>query len=267
MRSITLCCNVIVITGLLSFTEAGSPVYQEPVHFARTSTTSSSQSVTSNKISTSTTTYQSFAVDQPGAEVQSFPLTRDGVSCHYRYYGRSENGKSHSSNAVGKARAPRPLAHLSPFDCHVQCPTQPSAAPNKRDCQKVINAMKRAKKGSITIEPHSVFSVEYKECALIFENSSSQNVAVIYGWRQLAEQAARIQDQCYSVSPGGAHPSRNQSKSNGMCFFSSCDVEKSIQAYGSDGNSIRNSRGSSTSALENSGIMITFERKREVIFK
>ncbi|KAH9467735.1 hypothetical protein Pst134EA_011366 [Puccinia striiformis f. sp. tritici] len=258
MLSLNFFCNALRMISVMGpLANAGYvPSYQEPVHFTRSS--SLSQSSTSSR-TTSTRSFQSSVTSQPAVVIRSFQLSQDGVNCQYRSSapgqapqgGIQSTSSSINSSATGSSSAPRMVANLTPYKCHAQCKPATPSSPHKRDCQKIIHTMRSMKHRSLTIEPQNWLYVSYKTCAVVFENSNSQNVAVKYQWNRLADQAHRLQAQC---AVGAS------STTSGTCFFSSCDVDDSTQHSKSTGQ--QTNGNNSLSSVENSGIMISFQRTR-----
>ncbi|KAI7953592.1 hypothetical protein MJO28_006139 [Puccinia striiformis f. sp. tritici] len=237
MLSLNFFCNALRMISVMGpLANAGYvPSYQEPVHFTRSS--SLSQSSTSSR-TTSTRSFQSSVTSQPAVVIRSFQ-------------GIQSTSSSINSSATGSSSAPRMVANLTPYKCHAQCKPATPSSPHKRDCQKIIHTMRSMKHRSLTIEPQNWLYVSYKTCAVVFENSNSQNVAVKYQWNRLADQAHRLQAQC---AVGAS------STTSGTCFFSSCDVDDSTQHSKSTGQ--QTNGNNSLSSVENSGIMISFQRTR-----
>ncbi|KNZ60778.1 hypothetical protein VP01_1501g1 [Puccinia sorghi] len=285
--------------------------HPEPVHFSRSS--SQTQSTSSNsRTETHSTSVQSSFTNPPQAVpvvVRSFLLSQDGVNCQYHSFaqGPAPKGLQSSPNTVyGSPR--RTLANLSPFNCNVQCLPRKSlpclsslspklnialfiassASPNKKDCQKIINTMWKMNQRLITIAPRMLISfalpsviqnslyVSYRDCAVVFENRNSQNLAVMvchlskeryrlksYQWNRLAEQADRIQSQCAAPSSGVTGNGLGAPvPQTGSCFFATCDLDKAAQASSTHGRTNKAGNTGSSSPVDNSGVTISFKKNR-----
>ncbi|PLW53919.1 hypothetical protein PCANC_03746 [Puccinia coronata f. sp. avenae] len=220
------------------------PFNEEPVHFSRSSSLTQS--------STSSTTTSQTQSSHSSVIVRSFPLGQDGVQCQFRSFNAPVQAQRGTAATTSPARK---VANLSPFSCHVQCLPPSSASPNRHDCQKIITTMKQTKKAGITIGAQDWLYVSYRDCALVFQNRNSHNLAVKYRWDRLAYQADRLQAQCASGY------NAQGSKSSGRCFFSTCDLDQSIQNSSTSGRQ-RKAGNSAPPRIENSGVVITFQRNR-----
>lgn len=250
---------IALFSCLRHFATAGFIPYQEPVHFDRTFSQSST-STSSTQSTTSSRTFRSTVVNQSARVVNSFPLSQDGVTCEYRSHAQVHQTPKSASSSVPQgyyALSPaRQLTDLRPYNCHVQCFPGTSATPLQAHCQKIVNTIQK-RHDSITIEPQTWIYVAYKDCALVLENTNSQNLVVMYDWNHLARQASRLQAQCTS-----GYSSKYHSAAGGTCFFSSCDVKKS-QSSGSSPNNFRSPEQPYVDS-DNSGIMITFQKSGQI---
>ncbi|EFP86325.1 uncharacterized protein PGTG_12281 [Puccinia graminis f. sp. tritici CRL 75-36-700-3] len=208
------------------------------------------ESSTSSK-TTSTKSFHSSVINQPAVVVRSFPLSQDGVNCQYQALPQGHQGIQSNSYAAGSAPSSRMVANLTPHNCHVRC------TPLRHDCQKIINTMRNMKQRQITIEPRNWLYVSYRQCAVVFENPGAQNVAVVYQWNRLADQAERLQSQCAGGSSTSTPGYGSGSKSTGTCFFSSCDLNDSTHPFNAARKTIANAK---TSKVENSGLIKNFCR-------
>ncbi|WAQ83829.1 hypothetical protein PtA15_4A278 [Puccinia triticina] len=255
MSSFNFLCNALLIISIIGPLVNAGFLPQEPVHFTRAS--SRTETSTSTK-TTSSRSFQSSVMNKPAVVLRSFPLSQDGVNCQFQSFAQGRQGVHSTSSSNAYATTPRMVANLTPHNCHVRCTHASLNSPNKHDCQKAINTMRSMKHRSITIEPQNWLYVSYRTCAVVFENPGHQNVAVRYQWNRLADQAERLQYQCAAGSSATGYASH--SESSGTCFFSTCDVNDST---GHPSNSGRTANGNArTSGVENSGIMITFQRNR-----
>ncbi|KAA1081094.1 hypothetical protein PGT21_029213 [Puccinia graminis f. sp. tritici] len=258
MLSFNFFCHALPVISIIGpFVNAGF-LPQEPVHFTRSS--SVTESSTSSK-TTSTKSFHSSVINQPAVVVRSFPLSQDGVNCQYQALPQGHQGIQSNSYAAGSAPSSRMVANLTPHNCHVRCTPPSPTSPNKHDCQKIINTMRNMKQRQITIEPRNWLYVSYRQCAVVFENPGAQNVAVVYQWNRLADQAERLQSQCAGGSSTSTPGYGSGSKSTGTCFFSSCDLNDSTHPFNASRKTNTNAK---TSKVENSGVMITFQRNKYV---